>query len=114
MLASTPLPQRPNGGLVLEYLYASFDSYMRGRMRSLEIKTYSPPFELNKPILSHGIARVLKSDAAGYHEGDIIARPHFHSAVLNQGHRTQYPHSQSRYRNQRPGRQRQYRRTRHA
>src|SRR5271170_3769880 len=50
----------PKGGLVLEHLYASFDPYMRGRMRSAEIKTYSPPFELNKPILSHGIARVLK------------------------------------------------------
>jgi len=53
----------PKGGLVLEHLYASFDPYMRGRMRSPEIKTYSPPFELNKRILSHGIACVLKSDA---------------------------------------------------
>jgi hypothetical protein len=44
-------------------------------MRSPEIKTYSPPFELNKPMVSHGIARVLKSDAEGYHEGDIIAGP---------------------------------------
>jgi NADPH-dependent curcumin reductase CurA len=70
--ASAPAPK---GGLVLEHLYASFDPYMRGRMRSPEIKTYSPPFELDKPMLSHGIARVLKSDAEDYHEGDIIAGP---------------------------------------
>jgi NADPH-dependent curcumin reductase CurA len=55
----------PKGGLVLEHLYASFDPYMRGRMRSSEIKTYFPPFELNKPMVSHGITRVLKSDAEG-------------------------------------------------
>src|SRR5271155_233337 len=67
--------QAPKGGLVLEHLYASFDPYMRGRMRSPEIKTYSPPFELNKPMLSHGIARVLKSDVERYHEGDIIVGP---------------------------------------
>lgn len=44
-------------------------------MRSPEIKTYFPPFELNKPMVSHRIARVLKSDVEGYHEGDIIAGP---------------------------------------
>src|ERR1700728_5430882 len=70
-----PLCPSAQGGLVLEHLYASFDPYMRGRMRSPEIKTYFPPFELNKPMVSHGIARVLKSDAEGYHEGDIIAGP---------------------------------------
>lgn len=86
-------------------LHASFDPYMRGRMRSPKIKSYSLPFELNKPILSHGIACVLKSDAGGYHEGDIIAGPHFHRGILSQGYRAQYPHSQSRYRNWRAGRQ---------
>jgi NADPH-dependent curcumin reductase CurA len=44
-------------------------------MRSPETKTYFPPFELSKPMVSHGIACVLKSDAEGYHEGDIIAGP---------------------------------------
>jgi NADPH-dependent curcumin reductase CurA len=69
---STPAPK---GGLVLEHRSASFDPYMRGQMRSPEIKTYFPPFELNKLMVSHGTARVLKSDAEGYHEGDIIAEP---------------------------------------
>jgi NADPH-dependent curcumin reductase CurA len=48
---------------------------MRGRMRAPETKTYFPPFELNKPMLSHGIARVLKSNTESYHEGDIVAGP---------------------------------------
>lgn len=69
---STPIPQN---GVVLEHLYASFDPYMRGRMRSPEIKSYVPPFDLQKPILSHGIARVLKSNTGAYREGDILAGP---------------------------------------
>jgi NADPH-dependent curcumin reductase CurA len=44
-------------------------------MRSPEIKTYFPPFELNKPIASHGIARVLKSNTDAYRESDILACP---------------------------------------
>jgi NADPH-dependent curcumin reductase CurA len=65
----------PRDAVVLEHLYASFDPYMRGRMRSPEIKTYFPPFDLNKPMLSHGIARVIKSNADAYHEGDVVAGP---------------------------------------
>jgi NADPH-dependent curcumin reductase CurA len=67
---SAPLPK---DGVVLEHLYASFDPYMRGRMRSPEIKTYFPPFELGKPMMSHGIARVVKSNSDTCHEDDIVA-----------------------------------------
>lgn len=70
--SSAPLPK---DGVVLEHLYASFDPYMRGRMRSPEIKTYFPPFDLDKPMMSHGIARVVKSNSDTYHEGDIVAGP---------------------------------------
>ena len=65
----------PKDGVVLEHLYASFDPYMRGRMRSPEIKTYFPPFELDKPMGALGIARVLKSNTDAYREGDIVAGP---------------------------------------
>jgi NADPH-dependent curcumin reductase CurA len=65
----------PKDGVVLEHLYASFDPYMRGRMRAPETKSYFPPFELNKPMLSHGIARVLKSNTEAFREGDIVAGP---------------------------------------
>ena len=65
----------PKDGVVLEHLYSSFDPYMRGRMRAPEIETYFPPFELNKPMGSHGIARVLKSNTDAYREGDIVVGP---------------------------------------
>ncbi|KAL4989249.1 hypothetical protein BDW68DRAFT_75296 [Aspergillus falconensis] len=62
----------PTDGVFLQSLYTSFDPYMRGRMRSAEIKSYAPPFYLNKPIESASIAKVVRSNNASYKEGDII------------------------------------------
>lgn len=41
-------------------------------MRAPESKSYSPPFDLGKPITNRGIAKVLKSDRPEFKEGDII------------------------------------------
>ncbi|KAK5652034.1 hypothetical protein OQA88_10937 [Cercophora sp. LCS_1] len=62
----------PAGGVTLEILYVSFDPYQRGRMRSAEVKSYSPAFELGGPITNSAVARVLKSDAPDYKEGDLV------------------------------------------
>lgn len=62
----------PPGGVVLSILYASFDPYQRGRMRAPTSKSYSPPFELGGPVTNSTVARVLKSDAAEYAEGDLV------------------------------------------
>ncbi|KAJ6160488.1 hypothetical protein N7470_003884 [Penicillium chermesinum] len=62
----------PKNGVVLESLYASFDPYMRGRMRNPEIKSYAPPFTLNKPVVNDVIGKALKSDNAGFKEGDLV------------------------------------------
>lgn len=62
----------PKGGLILENLYASFDPYMRGRMRSSEIKSYSAAFELNSTIVNSVVGKVLKSDSPDYKQGDIV------------------------------------------
>lgn len=62
----------PSGGLTLSILYASFDPYMRGRMRPAHIKSYVPAFELNGPVTSHSVARVLKSDTDAYKPGDLV------------------------------------------
>ncbi|KAL4748122.1 hypothetical protein BDW72DRAFT_160507 [Aspergillus terricola var. indicus] len=62
----------PADGVFLQSLYTSFDPYMRGRMRSAEIKSYAPPFYLNKPIESASIAKVIRSNNASYKEGDLI------------------------------------------
>ncbi|KAI1104789.1 NAD(P)-binding protein [Jackrogersella minutella] len=63
----------PKGGLVVEELYASFDPYLRGKMRDPKIKSYSPPFAIDGPILNSTISRVLKSGSPDYKEGDLVA-----------------------------------------
>jgi NADPH-dependent curcumin reductase CurA len=65
----------PADGVVVQSLYTSFDPYMRGRMRPVEVKSYAPPFNLNQPIESASIAKVLRSNNASYKEGDIVIGP---------------------------------------
>jgi len=67
-----PNAPAPSNGVVLQSIYASFDPYLRGRMRPKEVKSYAPPFDLGKPINNTVIAKVLKSKNASYSEGDIV------------------------------------------
>lgn len=62
----------PAGGITTKNIYASFDPYQRGRMRSPEKKSYSPPFELGKPITNAVVAKVLKSENPKFQAGDFI------------------------------------------
>lgn len=62
----------PENGVVVKSLYTSFDPYMRGRMRPAEIKSYSAAFELNKPIGSSSIAKVIRSNNPSFKEGDLV------------------------------------------
>ena len=62
----------PHGGLLVELLYTSFDPYLRGRMRDPSVKSYNMPFELNKPIDSGSVGKVLQSDNKEYEEGDLV------------------------------------------
>lgn len=62
----------PANGLVLQVLTSSYDPYLRGRMRAPEVKSYSPPFDLNGPIINFGVAKVLKSANPDFAEGDIV------------------------------------------
>jgi len=57
--------------LLLEPLYVSVDPYLRGRMS--DSKSYIPPFELNKPISSGVIAKVIASKNANFQEGDVVS-----------------------------------------
>ena len=59
-------------GITTKNLYLSFDPYQRGRMRAPEKKSYSPPFELGKPITNSGVAKVLKSNNSKFQEGDLV------------------------------------------
>ncbi len=62
----------PKDGITTKNYYVSFDPYQRGRMRAPEAKSYSPPFELGKPITSSAVAKVLKSNTPKFKEGDIV------------------------------------------
>ncbi|OQV02098.1 hypothetical protein CLAIMM_07348 [Cladophialophora immunda] len=62
----------PDGGLLLESEYASFDPYMKGRMRPVHIKSNATAFELNKPLVNQCIAKVLKSKHPKYQPGDQV------------------------------------------
>jgi len=62
----------PSGGITVQLLWASFDPYLRGKMRDASIKSYSPAFEPGAPITNAAVARVLKSDRAGLEAGDLV------------------------------------------
>lgn len=62
----------PEGGLLVENLYASYDPYLRGRMRDPKVKSYAPAFEVGEPIVNSTISRVLKSGHADYAEGELV------------------------------------------
>ncbi|PNH42626.1 hypothetical protein VD0004_g4720 [Verticillium dahliae] len=61
-----------HGGVLVEVLYTSFDPYMRGRMRDPKIKSYSPPFDLDQPIVSASVVKVLRSDTPEFAVGDEL------------------------------------------
>jgi len=60
-----------NGELLLETLYVSVDPYLRGRMS--DAKSYVEPFELNKPIHSGVIAKVINSKHDKFSKGDHVS-----------------------------------------
>ncbi|KAL2753413.1 hypothetical protein ACRALDRAFT_1082976 [Sodiomyces alcalophilus JCM 7366] len=68
----TDIDTAPKGGLVLEILYASFDPYMRGKMRDPTVKSYAPAFELGKGMENTVVATVLKSDNPEFGEGETV------------------------------------------
>ncbi|PYE81638.1 hypothetical protein DFQ11_102212 [Winogradskyella epiphytica] len=59
------------GELLLETSYVSVDPYLRGRMS--DAKSYIPPFELNQPIQSGVIAKVIDSKNDDFKEGDYVS-----------------------------------------
>ena len=64
-------PITQEGQVLLKTLYVSVDPYLRGRMSSA--KSYVPPFELNKPIQSGIIAKVVESKLSDFKVGDCVS-----------------------------------------
>ncbi|WP_067149429.1 NADP-dependent oxidoreductase [Pseudotamlana agarivorans] len=63
--------QISEGEMLLETTYVSVDPYLRGRMS--DAKSYVPPFQLNKPIQSGVIAKVVASKNKKFFEGDYVS-----------------------------------------
>nr|WP_263314692.1 NADP-dependent oxidoreductase [Mammaliicoccus sp. Marseille-Q6498] len=59
-----------NDEVLLQSIYISVDPYMRGRMSSG--KSYVQPYELDKPLAGHIVAKVVKSNADELNEGDVV------------------------------------------
>lgn len=62
----------PAGGLITRNYYASFDPYMRGRMRAPDKKSYNEPYPIGQPIPTGIISKVVKSDHPDFKAGDVI------------------------------------------
>ncbi|KAL8952241.1 MAG: hypothetical protein Q9222_001827 [Ikaeria aurantiellina] len=62
----------PQDGITTQNFYVSFDPYQRRRMRSSEVESYFPAFEMGHAITNSAIAKVLKSANPKFKEGDIV------------------------------------------
>ncbi len=65
------IPIPAENEVLLKTLYLSVDPYMRGRMR--DVKSYIPPFQLNKPIAGGVLAEVVRSNSDLFKKGDIVS-----------------------------------------
>ncbi|MFC4691430.1 NADP-dependent oxidoreductase [Dokdonia genika] len=65
------VPEINDGEILLETAYVSVDPYLRGRMQ--DAKSYVPPFELNKPIHSGVVAKVIATKNDNFKEGDYVS-----------------------------------------
>jgi NADPH-dependent curcumin reductase CurA len=62
----------PQNGAILKVDYASFDPYLRGRMREKSVKSYFDAFDMHAPVETLLVGTVLKSANTSLKEGDII------------------------------------------
>lgn len=62
----------PSGGLIVKNLYASYDPYLRRRMRDPCIKSYAPAFAIDGPVINSCVAKIIKSDVDEYKEGELV------------------------------------------
>jgi NADPH-dependent curcumin reductase CurA len=59
------------GEMLCRTVWMSVDPYMRGRMRP-DVKSYIPPFSLDRPLEGGAVAEVVESNIAGYAPGDYV------------------------------------------
>ena len=69
-LVKTELDPLQDQQVLVRNLFISVDPYMRGRMN--DVKSYLPPFELNKPLDGGAVGEVVESRAPGFKQGDAV------------------------------------------
>jgi len=62
----------PKDGLITKNIYASFDPYLRGRMRNPGTDYYSAPLTLGEPFQNRCVAKVLKSGNEKFKAGNLV------------------------------------------
>ena len=68
--ASVELPALADGQVLVQNLFMSVDPYMRGRMN--DVKSYVPPFQLDRPLEGGAIGKVLESKVPELPAGAIV------------------------------------------
>jgi NADPH-dependent curcumin reductase CurA len=69
-LVKTTVPIPTKGEFLVRNIWMSVDPYMRGRMR--EMKSYIPPFQLNKPLEGACVGQVIESNNIQFKVGDYV------------------------------------------
>ncbi|HJQ59806.1 MAG TPA: NADP-dependent oxidoreductase [Vineibacter sp.] len=64
------LPVLADGQILARTLYMSLDPYMRPRMT--ELRSYVPPFELDRPLTAGSVAEIVESRNSRYAAGDVV------------------------------------------
>ena len=70
-LVSAELPPPGPGEVQVRNLYMSVDPYMRGRM--YDRPSYTPPFQLGKPLEGGAVGEVVASNDPGFQPGDLVS-----------------------------------------
>ncbi len=69
-MEQTELPAIKDGELLLKGMYYSVDPYMRGRMN--DAKSYTAPFEVDKPFNGAVVGKITESKSDKFNIGDVV------------------------------------------
>ncbi|WP_338676432.1 NADP-dependent oxidoreductase [Streptomyces sp. SCSIO 30461] len=69
-LREVPVEEPGEGRILVRNLHFSVDPYMRGRMN--DVKSYAPPYQLDRPMEGGAVGEVIASAAEGFAVGDHV------------------------------------------
>lgn len=70
-LEEVELPELSDGQILVENKVTTVDPYMRGRMN--DVKSYIPPFEIDKPMTGGAVGIVSESRSEKFKVGDAVS-----------------------------------------